>query len=159
MVDNGSVWGIEDDGALARFPVGETVLEPTPFRESIFTDLDRLLADGKCTEGRFEVEAGDTRLTCLIHQSAPYVGGLQERHVYSQVPLGDFASRVRQLNGAICTLVKTDNACVLMVGVHFCMRPYLQGSTRLVNPAHVLRVLAKQKQDAAMAFERSGTRT
>jgi FHA domain len=160
MADNASVWGIEEDGgALVRFPVGDTVLAPTPLRESLFAEVDRLLAADRCSEGRFEVEAGDTRLTCLIHQSAPYLAGLQERDVYSQVPLADFASRVRQLSGAICTLIATDNACVLMVGVHFCKRPYLQGSTRLVNPAHVLRVLAKEKQDAAMSFVRGGTRT
>lgn len=160
-MENASVWGIEEDGgALVRFPVGETVLEPTPFRESLFAELDRLLAEGRCSEGRFEVEAGDTRLTCLVHQSAPYVAGLQERDIYSQVPLADFPGRVRQLGGgAVCTLIATDNACVLMVGVHFCKRPYLQGSTRLVNPAHVLRVLAKEKQDAALSFARGGTRT
>ncbi len=160
MDENASVWGIEEDGgALVRFPVGETVLEPTPFREAVFADIDRLLEEGRCVEGRFEVEAGDTRLTCLIHRGTPYVAGLQERDVYSQVPLADFASRARQLNGAFCTLIATDNACVLMVGVHFCKRPYLQGSTRLVNPAHVLRVLAKEQKDAAMSFERGGTRT
>lgn len=160
MEENGIVWGLEQEpSSLARFPPGEVVLPPTPFQECVFSEIDRLLAAGHCSEGRFEVEAAETRLTCLIHQSAPYLAGLLERDVYSQVPLYEFAGRVRQLAGATCSLQRSHNSVVLMAGVHFCRRPYLQGSTRLVNPAHVLRVLARQKEDAALAFERSDTRT
>lgn len=153
-------WGFGGEtDSLPRFPAEEIVLGPMPFDEELFVEVDRLLALGRCPAGRLEVETSDTRLTCLIHQSAPFIAGLLERDVYSQVPLYDFTARARQLEGATCSLVRTDNSCVLMVAVHFCKRPYLQGSTRLVNPAHVLRVLAKQKHDAALAFERSGNRS
>ncbi len=158
--DESGSWGLSDRGeAPARFPTGDVVIGPAPFSEGLFREVDRCLADGRCPEGRLELESAETRLTCLIHESAPFLAGLQERSAYSQVPLVELASRARQLQEPTCTLIRTDNSCVLMVGVHFCKRPYLQGSTRLVNPAHVLRVLAREKQDAAMAFERAGTRT
>ena len=153
-------WGLDNESASpARFPVDDTVLGPKPFHEGIFEEIDRLLTAGNCVHGRFEVETAETRLTCLIHQSSPFLAGLLERDLYSQVPLANFAVRARQLEDATCSLVTTDNSCVLMAGVHFCKRPHLHGSTRLVNPAHVLRVLARQKQDAALAFERQGHRT
>ncbi len=158
--DESGSWGLSERGdAMARFPTGDVVLGPVPFREDLFREVDQCLADGRCPQGRLELESAETRLTCLIHDSAPFLAGLQERDVYSQVPLVELASRARQLQDPTCTLIATDNSCVLMAGVHFCKRPFLQGSTRLVNPAHVLRVLAREQQDAAMAFERGGTRT
>ncbi len=158
--DESGSWGLSERGeTLARFPTGDVVLGPMPFREDLFREVDRCLAAGGCPQGRLELESGETRLTCLIHDSVPFLAGLQERDVYSQVPLVELAGRARQLEQPTCTLIRSDNSCVLMVGVHFCKRPFLQGSTRLVNPAHVLRVLASEQQDAAMAFEREGTRT
>ncbi len=158
--DESGIWGLSERGeALARFPTGDVVLGPMPFTEDLFREVDRCLAAGDCPHGRLELETAETRLTCLIHDSAPFLAGLQELDVYSQVPLVELASRARQLQQPTCTLIRTDNSCVLMVGVHFCKRPFLQGSTRLVNPAHVLRVLDREQQDAAMAFERAGTRT
>ncbi len=160
MSDESGSWGLSGKrGALSGFPAGEVVLGPVPFDEGLFGAVDRCLAEGSCPHGRLELEAAETRLTCLIHDSAPFLAGLQERDVFSQVPLVELASRARQLHGATCSLIRTDNSCVLMVGVHFCKRPFLQGSTRLVNPAHVLRVLASEQQDAALAFERGGRRT
>lgn len=160
MSDESGSWGLSGRrGTLSRFPAGEMVLGPMPLDEGLFGAVDRCLASGACPHGRLELEAAETRLTCLIHDSAPFLAGLQERDVFSQVPLVELASRARQLHGATCSLIRTDNSCVLMVGVHFSKRPFLQGSTRLVNPAHVLRVLAKEQQDAAMAFERGGNRT
>ncbi len=143
----------------ARFPPGDTVLESTPYKEALLAQIDGYLTAGSCPEGRLEVEAGETRLTCLIHHSQPFLAGLQERDEYSRVPLGEFAARARQLPGATCSLVRTDNSQVMMIGVHFTQRPVLQGSTRLVDPAHVLEVLAGERQDAALAFERAGLRT
>ncbi len=160
MSDESGSWGLSGKrGKLSRFPAGEVVLGPMPFDEGLFGAVDRCLAEGGCPQGRLELEAAETRLTCLIHDSAPFLAGLQERDVYSQVSLVELASRARQLHRATCSLIRSDNSCVLMVGVHFSKRPFLQGSTRLVNPAHVLRVLASEQQDAAMAFERGDTRT
>ncbi len=158
--DESGSWGLSGKrGTLSRFPTGDVILGPVPFDEGLFGQVDRCLAEGRCPHGRLELETAETRLTCLIHDSAPFLVGLQELDVYSQVPLVELASRARQLQRPTCTLISSDNSCVLMVGVHFCKRPFLQGSTRLVNPAHVLRVLASEQQDAAMAFERGGTRT
>lgn len=160
MGESESLWGISSEGGgLARFPAGATMIPPRPFDESIFNEVDLLLAGGELTDGRLEIESGDARLVCLIHQSKPLLAGLQERDDFSRVPLYDLAIRARQLDDATCTLLGSDNSCVLMIGVHFCKRPFLQGSTRLVNLAHVLRVLARQKQDAALALERSGRRS
>ncbi len=160
MSDESGSWGLSGKrGTLSRFPAGDVVLGPVPFDEGLFGAVDRCLAAGDCPQGRLDLETAETRLTCLIHDSAPFLAGLQERDVYSRVPLVELASRARQLHRATCTLIHSDNSCVLMVGVHFSKRPFLQGSTRLVNPAHVLRVLASEQQDAAMAFERGGTRT
>ncbi len=124
--DESGSWGLSDrDDAPARFPTGDVVLGPMPYSEDLFREVDRCLAGGRCSEGRLELESAETRLTCLIHDSAPFLAGLQERDVYSQVPLVELASRARQLSQPTCTLIRTDNACVLMVGVHFCKRPLL----------------------------------
>jgi pSer/pThr/pTyr-binding forkhead associated (FHA) protein len=52
-----------------------------------------------------------------------------------------------------------DSALVLMAAVHFAKRPDLRGSLKLINPAHVLRVLAEEQRDAAMALERDRVKT
>ncbi len=145
--------------ALERFPPGEIVLGPTPFRPETITELDRLLTAGRCPQGRLEIEAGQTRLTCLIYSSAPLLAGLLGRDVYSQVPLYDVAVRARQLEDGICTLIRTDKSQLLMVAVHFCSRPSLQASTRLVDPAHVLGTLESAREDAAIAIVRGGVRS
>lgn len=142
-----------------RFPPGETIMPPVELRQEVFSLVDDRLAMGDCAEGRFELATAETRLTCLIHRSAPYLAGLQERSVFTQVPLHNFVSRSRQMKDAICTLTRTESPLVLMTAVHFCKRPVLQGSTELVDPAHVLSFLAREKQDAAIAFERNGKRT
>lgn len=142
-----------------RFPPGETILRPVAFQDAALSLVDDRLAIGDCSEGRFEIETPESRLTCLIHRSAPYLAGLEEERRFSQVPLYDFVTRGRQLEGAVCSLVRTDSPLVLMTAVHFCKRPMLQGSTRLVDPAHVLDLLASERRDAAIAFERAGRRT
>ncbi len=142
-----------------RFPPGEVVLPRMPFRPELLEEIDRLLLRGRCPEGRLEITAGEARLTCLIHSSAPFVAGLAEGEVFSRVPLADFTVRARQLHEARCSLTRTDAIEVMLVAVHFCQRPDLQGSTELVDPAHVLDHLARQRQDAAIALERSGHRT
>ena len=147
------------DRSLVSFPPGETILAPVPLSEAVYSVVDDHLALGDCNEGRFELSTAQQRLTCLIHRGGPYLAGLQERGVFTQVPLYDFVARSRQLNEATCTLVRTDSPLVLMTAVHFCKRPTLQGSTLLVDPAHVLRTLASQEQDAAIVFERSSQRT
>lgn len=145
--------------ALASFPPGEPVFEGVSFGEKLFDEIDRLLASRSCTEGRLELATTEQRLTCLIHRGAPYLAGLQDRDVFTRVPLVDFVVRSHQLPSPSCSLIRTDSPQVLMAAVHFCKRPMLQGSTRLVDPAHVLRTLAKERRDAALSFERSGRRT
>jgi pSer/pThr/pTyr-binding forkhead associated (FHA) protein len=142
-----------------RFPQGDVVLAPTPFQGDLLGRIDELLAAGECPQGRLELEAGESRLTCLIHRSAPILAGLLEGNRYSRVPLYEFAVRARQMSGAQCSLIRTDNSQLLMAAVHFSRRPNLQGSTELVDPAHVLAVLEKEGQNAALAFERQGSRT
>ncbi len=142
-----------------RFPPGEELLPPTPFVPALLAEVDALLHDGSCTNGRFELETGESRLVCLIHRSAPYLAGLVERDLFSRVPLVDFVPRARQLEGARCRLVRSETAEVLLIAVHLGRRPDLQGSTELVDPAHVLSYLERQRQDAAIALERDGRRT
>ncbi|MEE8368135.1 MAG: FHA domain-containing protein [Thermoanaerobaculia bacterium] len=142
-----------------RFPPGEVVLAPTLFQKDLFGRIDELLADGQCPQGRLELEAGRSRLTCLVHRSAPIMAGLLEGDLYSRVPLHEFAVRARQLGESQCSLIRTDNSQLLMAAVHFSRRPSLQASTELVDPAHVLAVLARKGEDAALAFERRGSRT
>ena len=143
----------------ARFPPGDEVLPPTPYVRELLGEVDALLASGACPDGRFELETADARLVCVIHRSAPYLAGLVERDHFTRVPLADFVARARQLDRPSCRLVRSETAEVLMIAVHFCQRPGLQGSTELVDPEHVLRFLAKERQDAAIALEREGKRT
>ena len=142
-----------------RFPPGEEVLPSTPFVSELLGEVDGLLAGSACPDGRLELETPDARLVCLIHRSAPYLAGLVERDHFTRVPLADFVARARQLEAPSCRLVRSETAEVLMIAVHFCQRPGLQGSTELVDPEHVLRFLAKERQDAAIALEREGRRT
>ncbi len=142
-----------------RFPPGPVLLPPLPFSSEVLADVDRLTASGRCSEGRFEVETAESRLTCLIHRGQTLLAGLQERDVFSRVPLVELAARAAQLREAECRLVDSEPAAVLMAAVHFCRRPVLQSTTDLVDPAHVLRLLEQARQDAAIAFERGGART
>ncbi len=146
--------------APIRFPPGETVLAGRDFKEEeIFLEIDRLLAQGHCPDGRLELETQETRLTCLIHRSVPHLAGLLDQDAYSWVPLRDFPLRARQLEDPVCSLVRSDPIRVLLVAVHFRNRPVLQASTELVSLEHVLDVLAREGQDAAVALERRGART
>ena len=142
-----------------RFPPGEDLLPPTPYDRRLLGEVDAALLRGDCPDGRFELEAAGARLVCLIHRSAPYLAGLVEHDHFSRVPLADFVARAGQLEKPVCRLVRSATAEVLMIAVHFCQRPELQGSTELVDPEHVLRFLARQRQDAAIALEREGRRT
>jgi hypothetical protein len=127
--------------------------------EEVFPEIDRLLSQGHCPEGRLELETEETRLTCLIHRSVPHLAGLLDGDVYSWIPLKDFPLRARQLENPVCSLVRSDPIRVLLVAVHFRNRPVVQASTELVSLEHVLDVLAREEQDAAVALERNGTRT
>jgi hypothetical protein len=95
----------------------------------------------------------------MIHKSAPYVAGLQEGQALRPVPLHDFVLRARQLDDPVCRLVRCDKALVLLTAVHFTKRPDLGGSLKLINPAHVLRILAKEERDAGVALEHDGAKT
>jgi len=130
-----------------------------PFGEGLFEEIDRMLAQGYCPDGRLELETEDQRLTCLIHRSLPYLAGLQEGEVFSAVPLKDYPVRARQMLGSICSMQRSDPVQVLALAVHFRHRPALQASTELVDIEHVLNVLAKEGQDAVLALERAGRRS
>ncbi len=141
------------------FPPGEVVFRAAELDERTFLEVDRVLLLGACPEGRLELETDETRLMALIHKSSPYVAGLQEGEVCTTAPLYDFVLRARQLEAPVCRLVACDRALVLLTAIHFSKRPDLRGSLELINPAHVLRTLAKQGRDAAVALERGGRRT
>jgi pSer/pThr/pTyr-binding forkhead associated (FHA) protein len=106
--------------------------------EEVFPEIDRLLSQGHCPEGRLELETEETRLTCLIHRSVPHLAGLLDGDVYSWIPLKDFPLRARQLENPVCSLVRSDPIRVLLVAVHFRNRPVVQASTELVSLEHVL---------------------
>jgi len=141
------------------FPPGEIVFEAHPFDETTLLEVDRLLVTGRCEDGRLELESGNMRLVAMIHASAPYIAGLQEGQALKPVPLRDFVERARQLEDPVCRLVSCDRALVLLTAVHITKRPDLGGSLKLINPAHVLRILAKEERDAAVALEHEGFRT
>jgi hypothetical protein len=141
------------------FPPGEIEFEACTFDDGTLLEVDRLLLTGRCEDGRLELESGNIRLVAMIHSSAPYVAGLQEGQALRPVPLHDFVLRARQLEDPVCRLVSCDKALVLLTAVHFTKRPDLGGSLKLINPAHVLRILAKEERDAAVALEHDGART
>jgi len=141
------------------FPPGDIVFETYPLDETTLLEVDRLLATGRCEDGRLEIESGNMRLVAMIHASAPYIAGLQEGQALKPVPLHDFVERARQLKDPVCRLVSCDKALVLLTAVHFTKRPDLGGSLKLINPAHVLRILAKEERDGAVALEHDGSRT
>ena len=141
------------------FPPGEIEFEASTFDDDTLLEVDRLLLAGRCDDGRLELESGNTRLVTMIHSSAPYVAGLQEGQALRPVPLHDFVARARQLEDPFCRLVSCDKALVLLTAVHFTKRPDLGGSLKLINPAHILRILAKEERDAAIALEHDGART
>jgi pSer/pThr/pTyr-binding forkhead associated (FHA) protein len=135
------------------FPPGEIVLAGREFREEeIYPEIDRLLSQGHCPEGRLELETEETRLTCLIHRSVPHLAGLLDNDIFSWVPLRDFPLRARQLEDPVCSLVRSDPVRVLLAAVHFRNRPVLQASTELVSLEHVLDVLANEGQPARLYF-------
>ncbi|MDH3254907.1 MAG: FHA domain-containing protein, partial [Acidobacteriota bacterium] len=144
---------------MISFPAGETVSSGTHFTEATFREVEAALDARQCPEGRLDLEFHDTRLTCLVHHGRPYLAGLLESRDYSRVPLVDFPLRARQLEGASWRLARTDLSEVMILGVHFCRRPVLQGSTRWIDIQHVLASLAADRSDAALAFERNGMRT
>jgi pSer/pThr/pTyr-binding forkhead associated (FHA) protein len=141
------------------FPPGDTVLAGRPFGESLFAEVDRLLMQGYCPDGRLEIETEERRLTCLFHRALPHLAGLLEGDQYTAVPLRDFPVRARQMLGGVCSVMRTDPVQVLLAAVHFRHRPMLQATTELVDLNHVLEVLERDAQDAALALERNGART
>jgi hypothetical protein len=149
----------EPSRAPIVFPPGEIEFEACTFDDDTLLVVDRLLSAGRCEDGRLEIESGNTRLVAMIHSSAPYVAGLQEGQALRPVPLHEYVARARQLEDPVCRLVSCDKALVLLTAVHFTKRPDLGGSLKLINPAHVLRILAKEKRDAGVALEHDGTRT
>jgi len=144
---------------LVRFPPGVPVLPEQPYQESLLAEVDRLLADGRCAEGWFDVTTPDARLTCLIHQSKPHLAGLVEPEGFSWVPLRDFPVRARQMEEATCGMMQAEVARVLLMAVHFRNRPAVQATTDLIDLTHVLDTLARYGEDAAMVLERDGGRT
>ena len=130
-----------------------------PYYSGLFAEVDELLGQGACDEGRLEIESAGSTLICLVHHGKPYLAGLVEPDGFSDVRLGTLALRAGQLRDARATLIRSDASLVLMIGVHLYQKPMLEGSTRLVDPAHVLDVLRAEKHDAAIALERDGTRT
>ena len=77
----------EPSRAPVVFPPGEVVLETTTLDDHTLLEADRLVSTGRCTDGRLELESGNTRLVAMIHKSAPYVAGLQEGQALRPVPL------------------------------------------------------------------------
>ncbi len=149
----------EPSRAPVVFPPGDIVFETETLDDETFVEVDRLLDAERCGDGWLELESGNTRLVAMIHAAAPYVAGLQEGQALSPVPLRDFVARAHQLERPVCRLVSSDKALVLMKAVHFTKRPDLGGSLKLINPAHVLRILAKEARDAAVALEHDGAKT
>ena len=149
----------EPSRAPVVFPRGQIVFQRDALDDATLLEIDRLLAAGRCEDGRLELESGNTRLVATIHGSAPCVAGLQEGQALRPVPLCEFVDRARQLEDPVCRLISCDRALVLMTAVHFTKRPDLGGSLKLINPAHVLRTLAKEQRDAAVALEHKGSRT
>ena len=149
----------EPSRPLVAFPPGNVVFEAYSLDETTLLEVDRLLVTGRCEDGRLELESGNIRLVALIHGSAPYIAGLQEGQALKPVPLRDFVERSRQLGDPVCRLVSCDKALVLLTAVHFTKRPDLGGSLKLINPAHVLRILAKEERDAGVALEHDGSKT
>jgi hypothetical protein len=130
-----------------------------PFEETLFSELDGLLLRGMCPDGWLDLEVADTRLTCLIHQSRPFLAGLAEPGRFTWVPLADVVLRARNMEGAVCSMYATDRVRVLLMAMHYRQRPALQASTRFVDLIHVLDVLAQDAHDAGVVLEREGTRT
>jgi len=149
----------EPSRAPVVFPPGDVVFEKATFDDHTLLEVDRALSTGGCNDGRLELESGNTRLVAMIHNSALYVAGLQEGQALRPVPLHDFVVRARQLADPLCRLVSCDKALVLLTAVHFTKRPDLGGSLKLINPAHVLRTLAKEERDAGVALEHDGAKT
>ncbi len=142
-----------------RFPPGESRFADRPFHRGLFAEVDALIGRGACPDGRFEVTAGDLRLTALIHDSSPWLAGYLDGKRYGRMSLYDFVIEAGRLEGAVATLTRTDRPLMMMAAVHFCQRPHLEGSTRLVDPLHLLQALAEDRRDAALAFEWAGSRT
>ena len=153
-VDKGKI-----DRSLIRFPVGEPVIQGEAYSEEVLATVDEVLDAGRCGEGVLELETAESRLSCLVHRGRTYLAGLEEERSFAPVPLVEFPQRARQLQGAFWRLRELELPVALILGVHFWKRPDLQGSTRWIDIDHVLRGLEEDKQDAAVAFEREGTRT
>lgn len=143
---------------LTAFPSGDPILAGAKFSESVLVEVDAALAAGRCDAGRLEIERHDARLTCLVRQGRPFLAGLLEGTSFSWIPLIDFPMRARQMEGVAWRLVPSDIALVMMIGVHFCRPPALQGSTRWIDLEQVLAGLADDGSDAAVALERDGRR-
>ncbi len=144
---------------LTHFPPGAPVFTGRPFDDGLFAEVDELLKRGRCPTGWLDIETPDWRLTCLIHQSRPYLAGMVDDEGFTWVPLADLVPKVRQIQEAVCGLYACDLVRVLIMAVHFRNRPDLHATTDLVDLAHVLTVLAQEGQDAALSLERASLRT
>lgn len=145
--------------ALTLFPNDGLVAEGAEFSEATWAAVDAHLARGACPDGWLEIDTEETRLVCLVHQSRTHLAGLVEPAGFSWVPLANLPLRAAQLERARWRLLRADAVRVLLLAVHFRQRPSLQATTDLVDLAHVLEVLAREGQNAALALERDGIRT
>ncbi len=145
--------------ALIHFPHDGLVAEGAALTEGTWAAVDAHLERGACPEGWLEIDTEETRLVCLVHLSRTHLAGLVEEAAFAAVPLANLPLRAAQLERARWRLLRADAVRVLLLAVHFQKRPVLQADTELVDLAHVLTVLAKDGQDAALALERDGART
>lgn len=144
--------------APVRFPRGHPVIEEQPWGSDAVDRVVAVLGEGRCVEGRLEVEAANARVVCLIHHSAPYVAGIVDSAGFTRIPLAEFPLRAGQLDGAKCRLEKTEAALVLMEAAHFGRTPTVRASTRYVDLAHLIGALGEEGVDSAIALERNRER-
>ncbi|MBN2493022.1 MAG: FHA domain-containing protein [Deltaproteobacteria bacterium] len=142
-----------------RFPAGDPVLVEQPFDQSFFPTADDFLRRGYCNSGWLEIATDSARLICLIHKAKPFLAGLVEPGHIGWVPLRDLPIRAGQMEDARCKMDHADLVRVLLLAVQFRSEPVLRATTRFVDLAHVLQVLAEAGQDSAVVLERDGVQT
>jgi len=145
--------------SLVNFPYLQIVMRGATYGPETLAEIDGMLAEGSCDNGWLEIETAETRLVCLFHQAKTHLAGMVDEDGFSDLSLAELPARARQLEGAVCNLVAADPVLVLLVAVHLRNRPAVVASTDLLDPGHVLQVLAERGTDAALALERDGERT